>query len=223
MSAPTDSLFLKAISAADAAAIRDAVVEAERQTGGEIVALALATADDYQAAYWKGAALSGFATAALAAIADEVRPLWVSRPAWMALVVVCGMLAGGLATLAIPPVRRWLCGAALLERRLQQRAREAFLVYEVFKTRDRTGILVAVSGFERRVVVIADSGLHAVVPAGTWDRLAAETASAVRDSGPGPALLAAVRRAGEILVASGLARRADDRNELADEVRGEFR
>ena len=84
----------------------------------------------------------------------------------------------------------------------------------------RTGILVAVAAVERRGTILADEGIHAVVPAGTWEQLARETAATVRTSGPGAGLLQAVRRAGELLDAHGLARRSDDRNELADGVRG---
>ncbi len=208
------------VSAAEAAAIRSAVAEAESRTGGEIVALALASADDYQVAYWKGAAFVGLTVATGAAVLDQLRPLWVGRPAWLLLVVACGMLVGGVSARLLAPWRRWLCGSALLDKRLTQRAREAFLAHSVFATRDRTGILVAVSAFERLVVVIADEGIHAVVPAGTWESLARETAATVRSSGPGAGLLQAVRRAGELLSAHGLARRADDRNELGDELRG---
>jgi putative membrane protein len=211
------------ISADDAAAIQAAVADAERKTGGEIVPLALASADEYQVAYWKGAALTGLAAAAAAAVVDQLRPLWVSRPAWMLLFVACGLLAGGMATRLIPALRRRLCGAALLDRRLMQRAREAFLVHSVFATRDRTGILVAVAAFERQVVVLADEGIHAVVPPGTWEALARETASTVQRRGPGAGLLQAVQQAGELLSEHGLGRRADDRNELPDGVRGDFR
>lgn len=208
------------ITAEEAAAIRSAVEAAERTTGGEIVALSLVSADEYQVAYWKGAALAGLATAAGAALLDQFRPLWISRPGWMLLYVACGLLAGGLATRFVAPLRRALCGGALLERRLEQRAREAFLAHSVFATRDRTGILVAVAAFEHRVVILADQGIHAVVPPGTWEQLAVETAATVKSSGAGAGLLQAVRRAGELLQAHGLARRVDDRNELTDDVRG---
>ena len=210
------------ITAAEAAAIRDAVAEAEGHTGGEIVALALASADEYQVAYWKGAALVGFAAAATAAVVDQFRPLWITRPAWMLLYLACGLLAGAMLARYVVPFRRWLCGSDLLDRRLQQRAREAFLVHSVFTTRDRTGILIAVSAFERRVIVLADEGIHSVVPAGTWEELARETAATVREAGPGAGLLQAVRKAGGLLRHHGLIRRTDDHNELPDGVRGEF-
>jgi putative membrane protein len=222
VTAPVSAELPPGLTAAEAAAIRSAVGEAEGQTGGEIVALALASADEYQVAYWKGAALAGLAAATAAALADQVRPLWITRPAWTLLYVGCGLLAGAMAARYLLPFRRWLCGPALLERRLQQRAREAFLVHSVFTTRDRTGILVAVSSFERRVVVLADEGIHSVVPAGTWENLASETAATVRTSGPGAGLLQAVRKAGDLLQHHGLSRRPDDHNELADDVRGEF-
>ncbi|MEO8276073.1 MAG: hypothetical protein ABI639_07620 [Thermoanaerobaculia bacterium] len=211
------------ITIEEGAAIRLAVEEAERHSGAEVVALALASADDYPVASWKGAAVCGFAAAIGGAVMAPLPALGLARASWMLLLVALGFVVGALSVVVIPPWRRWLCGHRLLERRLEQRAREAFLVYQVFKTRDRTGILVAVSGFERRVAVIADEGIHAVVPEGTWQKLANETAAIVRTSGPGAGLLAAVRQAGEILATHGLARRSDDQNELPDGVRGEFR
>ena len=81
---------------------------------------------------------------------------------------------------------------------------------------------MAVSAFERQVVVLADEGIHSVVPPGTWERLAGETATTVRTRGPGAGLLHAVRQAGELLSAHGLGRREDDRNELSDGIRGDF-
>ncbi|MEO7796022.1 MAG: hypothetical protein ABIV06_14735 [Thermoanaerobaculia bacterium] len=222
MTSPNPAALPPGLTAEEAAAIRSAVAEAEGLTGGEIVALALESADDYQVAYWKGAALVGFAAAAAAALVDQVRPLWISRPIWTLFYVACGLLAGAMAARFILPFRRWLCGPALLDRRLQQRAREAFLVHSVFTTRDRTGILVAVSAFERRVVVLADEGIHSVVPAGTWEALASEAAATVRASGPGAGLLIAVRKAGALLRHHGLILPTDDHNELSDEVRGEF-
>lgn len=219
MTSPKPSPLPPGISAAEAAAIRAAVEAAERETGGEIVPLALAEADEYPVALWKGAALFGLAAALAGGAFDFWRPVWLTRPEGYTAALAIGMLLGGLAGQWIPALRRWLCGGALLERRLELRAREAFLAHQVFATRDRTGILIAVAAFEHRVTILADQGIHAVVPAGTWERLAGDTAAVVRSQGPGAGLLLAVERAGAILRESGLARRSDDRNELADEVR----
>ena len=70
---------------------------------------------------------------------------------------------------------------------------------------------------------LADEGIHKVAPPGTWEALAGETARILSQDGSGAALLRAVERCGAILEERGLGLAAGDANELADEVRGEFR
>src|SRR5512142_2508936 len=43
------------------------------------------------------------------------------------------------------------------------------------KTRERTGVLILLLLAERKFQIIADEGIHARVPDGLWDRLAAQT------------------------------------------------
>jgi len=211
------------IEPVDAEAIHAAVTDAERRTSGEIVPVLLSAADDYEVAYWKAATLG-----ALLVEGAVLAWLWASG-AWahggVALLLpgLAGGLVAALAVFFVPRLRPLLTGAEKVERRIAQRAREAFLNYEVFRTKARTGILICVFRLEHRVVVLADEGVHRVAPAGTWEALAAETAGAMRREGSGAALLGAVKRCGELLSERGLGRAIDDANELADHVRGEFR
>jgi putative membrane protein len=217
------------IEAPQADAIRAAVAAAERRSSGEIVPVLLSAADDYEVAYWKAATLG----ALLAELAIVVRVTWGAgsgswegwpRGAGVALIAgVVAALVAALAVLFVPPLRPRLAGREKVERRIAQRAREAFLAYEVFKTRGRTGVLVCVFQLEHRVVVLADEGIHRVAPPGTWEALAAATAAEMRSAGPAAALLRAVERCGTLLAERGLVRAAEDLNELGDEVRGEFR
>lgn len=201
--------------------IRAAVAEAEARSGGEIVPVFLPASDDYEVALWKGAALGGLLADALVAVWMATGSVWQVGPAWLIGWGGAGALAGALAALALPPLRRALAGGELLRRRVEQRASESFVAHEVFRTRERTGILILVSRFERRVAVLADEGIRSCVPHATWQALAAEIAARVRREGAGPALLAAVQSAGELLAAQGPPRRADDRNELPDRPRSE--
>jgi putative membrane protein len=183
----------------------------------------LSAADDYEVAYWKAAALGALLGELAALAAAGLAGGW-DRGFGTAL--AAGLVGGALAALAVlalPRLRPLVAGGEAVERRTAQRAREAFLAYEVFRTASRTGILVCVFELEHRVVVLADEGIHRVAPSGTWDALAAETARAMRESGSGAALLGAVRRCGELLSERGLGRADDDANELADHLRGEFR
>jgi putative membrane protein len=211
------------LSPGEAEAVRGAVTAAERRTSGEVVPVLLSAADDYEVAYWKAATLGGLAAELLALGWHELGGAWTRDLAALLVPGLAGAVISALAVLFVRRLRPLIAGRERVERRVAQRAREAFLNFELWKTRDRTGILICVFQLEHRVVVLADEGIHRVAPAGTWDALAAETARAMRVKGSAEALLGAVERCGAILAERGLGRRSDDANELGDDVRGEFR
>jgi putative membrane protein len=140
--------------------------------------------------------------------------------AWIALPPLLGGAIGYLLAL-LPPVRRWLAGEHVLDLRARRRAAVAFLDQEVFRTRDRTGILLFVSLFERRVVLLADSGIHQKVEEGAWETITSRLAQGIRRDQPGPALIEAIRACGELLERHQVARQADDTDELSNELRRE--
>jgi putative membrane protein len=105
----------------------------------------------------------------------------------------------------------------VLAERVRQRASEAFLSEEVFRTRDRTGILVFLSLFEHRVVVRADIGLDGVVAADEWKEIVDGIATGMREGRPGPALAEGIRRCASL--AARVPSRPDDRDELPGQLR----
>ena len=103
--------------------------------------------------------------------------------------------------------------------RVERRAAAAFLEQEVFKTRRRTGILLFLSLFERRVMVLGDSGIHQKVQEGEWDGVVRQVVQGIRGGHTGDALVAAIRECGSLLERHGLMREAGDADELSDELR----
>ncbi|HYU34221.1 MAG TPA: hypothetical protein VEW48_18865 [Thermoanaerobaculia bacterium] len=207
-------------SDADQEAVRSAVAEAEKRTSGEIVPFVVPASDVYLNALWKGAAFGALAGPLLALALHRLWDLWGTHlDLWLTVPAAAGAAAGFLLTTFVPPVKRWLAGDEMLELRTRQRAEMVFLGEEVFRTRERTGILLFLSLFERRVVVLADSGIHALVQPGQWDGIAAAIAAGIRAGRPGEALLEAIRSCGDLLERHGVARRADDVNEMPDELR----
>lgn len=201
-------------------AVRAAVAEAEKRTSGEIVPYVLEASDAYPGALWKGAALGAFAGALLADVVYLLGDFWGGlMPLWIALPAAAGGAAGFLLTAWVPAVKRWLAGAGLLDLRTRQRAEMAFLEQEVFRTRDRTGILLLVSLFEHRVVVLGDSGINAKVEPSQWDGIVASLVAGIRAGRPGEALVESIRRCGELLEQHGVEIGPDDRDELSNELR----
>lgn len=207
-------------SASDLEAVRRAVAAAEAESAGEIVPYVVAASDPYPGAAWKGAAFGSLAGALLAWALHRWGGYWGGHLLfWMVLPPAAGAALAFLAVHLLPPLRRGLAGAELIELRTRRRAAAAFLEQEVFRTADRVGILVFVSLFERRVVVLADSGIHARVEEGEWDAIVSRIAGGIRRGETEAALVAGVRECGELLARHGLPRRPGRGNELADDVR----
>jgi putative membrane protein len=112
-----------------------------------------------------------------------------------------------------------LIPAELAEVRVRRRAALAFLDEEVFRTRERTGILLFLSLFERRVVVLGDQGINRRVDPAEWQDLSDRLARGAQCGRPASALVTAIRQCGELLARRGVERREDDADELQDGLR----
>ena len=214
----------KLFSESDLDAIRRAVGGAERRTSGEIVPFVVGASDDYLEASWRGATLGALLGALAAALVHQLAGLWGGWfAAWVVAPPAAGAAAGFLAATFVHPLRRLLLDGATIERSVRRRAEQAFLSEELFRTRDRTGILVFLSLFERRVVVLADTGITAVVPQAAWDAIVAGLVAGIRAGRAASALVAAIDACGAVLTQYGVAIRPDDRDELSDALRTENR
>jgi putative membrane protein len=205
-------------SAADHEAIAAAVREVEAQSAGEIVPYAVERSDHYLGALWHAATLGALLGALAAALVHWSGEFWGGPVVlWIALPPAAGAALGWLAALAIPALRRALVPRDVLLTRVRQRAAQAFLEEGIFRTRDRTGILIFVSLFERQVVVRADRGLDTVVTPGEWEEIVVGVAAGMRRGQPGPALADGIRRCAGL--AGRLPPRPDDRDELPGQLR----
>lgn len=206
---------------ADLDAIRAAVGEAEKRTSGEIVPYVVDQSDEYLSATWKGAALGAILGPLVALAIHRWSSIWgIPVDWWIALPAPVGGALGYLLSL-LPPIRRWMVGEEILEERSRRRAAVAFLEQEVFRTVNRTGILLFVSLFERRVVLLADSGIHQKVEQGQWDDITRRLAGEIRRGRTGPAMVEAILACGELLERHKVDVLPEDRDELSNELRRE--
>lgn len=200
--------------------IEEAVHETEKRTSGEIVPFVVERSDGYSSATWRastlGALLAGLGTAAAV---HGVEVWGVPLPLWIAGPPVLGAGLGHLACEWIPALKRLLIPRAVLEERVRERAEQAFLSEQVFATRDRSGVLLFLSLFERRVVVMGDKGIAAKVGQEEWDGIIATIVNGMRVGKPAGSLIEAIRTCGGLLERHGLGIRADDRDELPDGLR----
>jgi putative membrane protein len=129
--------------------------------------------------------------------------------------ILAGIVVGAL-SIAFQPLRRWLTPSSMVNRIVRHSAEATFFEKGVRHTRDRIGILVYVSLLERRVEVVADTGVVEAVPKRKWDQAVAKIQAAV-STGRGEAVAQAMNAIGDVCEPV-LERSDDDINELPDEV-----
>jgi putative membrane protein len=184
----------------------------EARTSAEVVVTVRRKSGDYRpAAYHFALGLSALVTLYLL-LTPEIYSVEA-----IALEAALSFGLGLLLAMNLGALLRRLVRGRTLEQQVQNAAKVAFFELGISRTAARTGILVFVSTFERRSVVLTDSGIDVAALGSEWPRACAAlgTAVAKRDT---TAFQHALEALGPILAAR-LPRSADDVNELADEVR----
>ena len=208
------------LTAADVESLRRAVTAGEAESAGDIVPYLVRASDVYPGAVWRAATLGALAGAVLAWLVERQLGTWpASLFATIVLPPAAGAALGILAVHLLPALRRWLIGKELLALRVQQRAAATFLEQGVHRTTHHHGILIFLSVFERRVVVLADSGIHERVDDGEWERLTARIIGGIRAGDPAGALVQAIHDCSELLVLHRLRRPPGEPAELSGEPR----
>ena len=211
-------------SQSDLTRIQDAVKEAEGKTSGEIVPYVVELSDTYEVAEWRAGVLA--AVVALGAFVGvrQFTDAWLPLDfIEMTLIVMLAAAVGALVTHFVSGLQRLFAGKHLMHLRAHQRATQAFVSEEVFATRDRSGILIFLSIFERMVVVLGDSGINARVQQSDWDGVVKSIVSAVKEGRPADGFVEAIRQSGRLLERHGVKRKPDDTDELRDNLRMEDR
>jgi putative membrane protein len=214
------STIQKFFSSDDLDRIQAAVREAEQKSSGEIVPYFVERSDNYEEALWRAAGFSVLIALFSFFFVDRFTDLWF--PVGVGELSLVTMLAGSLTaalTHLIGPLKRFFAGRDLIDRRVQQRATEAFVSEEVFKTRERTGIMIFLSLFEHEVVVLGDSGINAKVQKQEWDTIVDLVVKGIKSGNPTQGLIHGIRACGDLLERKGVERRSDDRDELSDRMR----
>jgi putative membrane protein len=130
--------------------------------------------DSYPEAPWKafalGAAFSSLASVAWSLLAED----WAAGAS--ALHVATVILGGGavlaLLSALLPSVASLFIDGLRREAEVTQYAQSLFFTKGLDRTRGRIGVLLLVSLFERKVVILADDGFEGRIGARDWQRLA---------------------------------------------------
>jgi len=192
--------------------IRRAVADAETRSTGEIATMVVPESDRYREAEQLGALLVAGLVAVIAVVFLHHVTIWTYIP------LVCLLYFPILALFRrFPRLKLPFAGPRRQAEAVRDRALRAFYEKGLHRTREETGVLIFISTLERKVWILGDRGINERIPAGSWQTLAGELAAGIRAGRAADALCGVIAACGGVL-AGHFPRRADDRNELPDEV-----
>jgi putative membrane protein len=201
---------MSALDQSERARISDAIRTAEAGTSGEIYIVIAGTSDEFRwvPVLW----------AAIIALIVPWPLLFLTN--WSASIILLIQTLVFVLTTAVasyPALRHHLVPPSIAGEAARRAAQSLFLAHGLHLTESRTGLLIYVALFDRRVEIVTDAGIDSKVDQSTWEELAREIAGAARREDLTAGLIEAVRRTGTLL-AQHCPRAADDRNELPDRV-----
>jgi putative membrane protein len=193
------------------------VQETEKTTSGEIVPMVVSASYHYPMASLLGALIVSLLLAAGLTIAESIRRAWgglTMFDLWLfpAAFAVALLLLHELLK-AVPALKRLFITAAEIAEEVEEAALTAFYRQGLGATRDRTGILIYISVFERRAYVLADQGISEKIKPETWQEVVELVTRGFRQKRHAEAICQAVRRCGELL-REHFPVKPDDTNEL---------
>lgn len=203
---------LEVLSQEDQAAVHAALVDVERRTVGEVVPVVLERSDSYPGARW-GAAL------ATMLIASALLERWLpwGAPHWLLLSqIALGAVGFALASL-LPDVARRFVSEERADEMAAEEAFQEFFRLGLHETRERTGVLLFVSLFEHRVVVLGDRGIDSKVGTEHWVRTREAILAGIARGSLRDGLVDGIRASGDVL-AEHFPWVEGDRNEVPDRL-----
>ncbi len=193
-------------------AVHRALVEAEKKTVGEIVPVVLERSDAHPAACWISAVVSILLGSAL--FANHMP--WGLPLGLLTAQTGLGAL-GYAAAWYFADFRRLFVRPARAIEMAEEQALQEFHRNGLHETAERTGVLIFVSLFEHRVIVLADVGIHAKVGPDAWAEVDAAILEGIRAGSLADGLVHGIERAGALL-AEHFPWREGNRNEIPDRL-----
>lgn len=194
------------------------IAEAEAQTRVQIVLATTKRSDSYAEIPWKafatGTSISGFAVFLL----DLLLVRWETGT--MILFSVAAILAAGaifaLMTLLFKGFARLFLSENRKETETLQYAESIFLSRELFTSEGRRGIMLLLSQFERRVVILPDKGVRDRLSAEVMNNIISKMTHHLRHNEVKKALETGLEELVSVLCTSASSR--SDKNDLSNEI-----
>jgi len=146
-------------------------------------------------------------TGLLALVLDVMRPDWLTAQALLVqtLAILAGGAIAGLAAMRIASFARLFLGAQRASVEARQCAESLFLTRELFATPRRDAVLMMVSEFEHRVVIVPDVYCRGKVTSAEWEGVVARMTPLLRAAKIADAFVAGLDAMQALLTGKGFA------------------
>jgi len=194
--------------------INAAVAAAEKKTAGEIVCMIQSASYHYPMSDVVGAATLALPTA-LALTPLLGGWLWMgTQNMWFFLsILVPAFALFHWVVKNCPWLKRFFISNREIAEEVEEAAITSFFKHGLYRTKDGTGILIFISVFERKVWVLADSGIDAKVSNDHWRSVIAGITEGIRNKQAAASICQAITTMGRTL-AEHFPVAPDDTNEL---------
>jgi putative membrane protein len=140
-----------------------------------------------------------------------------ANAAWLIVLTLMGYVIGSwLGT--FDPVIRAVTSTERLRSKVQLRAERAFAQHSLFRTRDRTAVLLMVSLMERHVYVLPDSGIGPRITAAQWNEVVEAVVTRLKADDIAGGFCAGIERCGVLLALAYPASSNDNPDELSNRL-----
>lgn len=188
------------------------VQEVEAKSSVELVVVASPFSGSYRELRgWYGSAL------VIALLMLAIYSPWTYHPEYLLGGVVFAYCLGYYLIAKLDGLNRLVTLPNRRQRQVESQANDVFMRKRVGLTRGRTGLLLYISGLERRIRFVPDVGIQRKVPAAVFNELESSLSQAPNLLGFEAALLKALSPLADCL-GEALPRKDDDEDELPNEV-----
>ena len=197
--------------------IEKAVQNLEAKTSGEMVPYIVPGSDSYI----EGILYSIISILCLGIILVIGASLSWLLPAGITVIqiLIFLLILMGLAfalTFFFPTFRIQMVSNDTIERRVMQRAGEAFLEREIFSTKKRIGILLFISVKERKVLILADAGINKIVDNSEWQHIVDDVIRYIKKNNTAEGIVNAIEQCAALLIEKGFENDESAGNQLPD-------
>ena len=197
--------------------IEKAVQNLETETSGEMVPYIVPASDNYIEGILYS--IISFFTLGLILVAGAslawLLPSGITIIQILIFLVIMMIIGFGLSYL-MPAFRIQMVSGLTQDHRVMQRAEEAFLEREIFNTGRRIGILLFISELEKKVLILADSGISRLVPNEEWQQIVDDLIEYIKKKKTAEGIVRAIDQCAALLVKHGVENDESAGNQLPD-------